>query len=407
GRKPDAVLHAPGRIEVLGKHTDYGGGRSLLCATEQGIAFAAAARSDRVIRITDAASGESATFPASAEVEPASGHWSNYPMTVARRLARDFPATRLGADVAFVSDLPPAAGVSSSGALVVGFFTALAATNHLEQDPAYERYLNTAERRAGYLGAVENGRAFGPFRADRGVGTEGGSQDQTAILCSRPGKLVQYGWLPVKFEQSIDFPEELIFAIGVSGVHAEKTGPALEQYNALSRITARLLTIWREATGVDDRSLGAALASTPDATDRLAALVRAQGSPDRLLARLQQFHREASEIIPGAVDALVRRDYAALGKWVTESMAEAEAGLENQVDETRLLVRSALDLGAVAGSAFGAGFGGSVWALVRRDDVAAFLEQWERRYSTAFPTRGGSSRFVATAPSPPLIELTP
>src|SRR6185295_16753382 len=165
-----------------------------------------------------------------------------------------------------------------------------------------------------------------------------------------------------------------IFAIGVSGVHAEKTGPALEQYNALSRITARLLTIWREATGVDDRSLGAALASTPDATDRLAALVRAQESPDRLLARLQQFQREASEIIPGAADALVRRDYAALGKWVAESMAGAEAGLENQVDETRLLVRIALELGAVAASAFGARFGGSVWALVRRDEAAAFLE---------------------------------
>ena len=409
GREPEVLLHSPGRIEVLGKHTDYGGGRSLLCATEQGIAFAAAARRDGMIRILDAASNEAALFPFSAGIEPPAGQWSNYPMTVARRLARDFPASVIGADIAFTSDLPPAAGVSSSSALVVGCFTALDSLSRLDREPAYQRHLATVERRAAYLGALENGRSYGPFPADRGVGTEGGCQDQTAILCARPGKLVQYGWLPVRFEREVDFPDDLVFAIGVSGVHAEKTGPALEQYNALSRMTVRLLTIWREASGVDDRSLGAALGSTPDAPARLAELVTALGDREpgsaRLLARLRQFHRETSVIVPGAADAIVKGDERTLGVLVAESMAGAETGLENQVDETRALVGTALELGAVAASAFGAGFGGSVWALVRRDAIDGFLDAWHRSYASAFPSRAGSSRFFATRLSPPLTVL--
>src|SRR5438093_8119701 len=85
------AFHVPGRIEVLGKHTDYAGGRSLLCATEQGIAWVAGARSDAVVRVVDSTLGSGMEFPLHAEVEPEPGHWSAYVMTVARRLARDFP----------------------------------------------------------------------------------------------------------------------------------------------------------------------------------------------------------------------------------------------------------------------------------------------------------------------------
>ena len=50
--------HVPGRIEVLGKHTDYAGGRSLVCATEQGMAVETAPRADRTVRIVDAVARE-------------------------------------------------------------------------------------------------------------------------------------------------------------------------------------------------------------------------------------------------------------------------------------------------------------------------------------------------------------
>ena len=126
------AFFVPGRIEVLGKHTDYAGGRSLLAAIERGIRIEVEPRADAIVRVTDTRSGEEATFALDPAIEPAAGHWSNYPMTVARRLARNFPAARHGADLAFASDLPPAAGMSSSSALIVATYLALAAVNQVE-----------------------------------------------------------------------------------------------------------------------------------------------------------------------------------------------------------------------------------------------------------------------------------
>ena len=86
-------LFVPGRIEVLGKHTDYAGGRSLTCAAERGFRL-------RILRETTAAPRRGRAGWASRRVRvdpglrPPVGHWTNYPMTVARRLARNFGAAR-------------------------------------------------------------------------------------------------------------------------------------------------------------------------------------------------------------------------------------------------------------------------------------------------------------------------
>jgi galactokinase len=65
---------------------------------------------------------------------------------------------------------------------------------------------------------------------------------------------------------------------------------------------------------------------------------------------------------------------------VDHSQRLAEAHLGNQVPETVTLQRSARELGAVAASAFGAGFGGAVWALVAQDGADAFLTRWSEGY---------------------------
>ena len=161
---------------------------------------------------------------------------------------------------------------------------------------------------------------------------------------------------------------------------AEKTGAALELYNRQARRVYALLDRWRAATGRGDATLGDVLASSPNAIDRLRAIVRDPAVESiggdgfevaDLITRLDQFSAEADEIIPAAGDALERGDLRTLGELVDRSQRGAELLLGNQVPETFHLARSARSLGAVAASAFGAGFGGSVWALVRRDDVAA------------------------------------
>ncbi len=216
----------PGRIEVLGKHTDYAGGRSLLCAVERGFHVVSAPRTDAIVRIIDASSGASLTIPLATNVPARPGHWSDYPLTVVRRLARDFPDARTGADLVLRSSLPSASGLSSSSALVIACFLPLARFNALSAMPS--------DTLGGYLGAVENGRSFGAFAADRGVGTHGGSEDQTAILSCRAGELAQYHFLPVTPETSVPLPAGWVFAIGTSGVHAAKAGGAQARYNALA-----------------------------------------------------------------------------------------------------------------------------------------------------------------------------
>lgn len=115
----------PGRIEFLGKHTDYAGGR-LICALERGFCVAASARDDDRVRITDAGRVDYVEFSLSRELIPRAGHWSNYPMTVASRAAQNFPGALRGADITFISDLRSAAGLSSSSALIIAIFSSLA-----------------------------------------------------------------------------------------------------------------------------------------------------------------------------------------------------------------------------------------------------------------------------------------
>ena len=82
-------------------------------------------------------------------------------------------------------------------------------------------------------------------------------------------------------------------------------------------------------------------------------------------------------------------DLAAFGDICDRSQLLSDIGLENIVAETRWLPAKARELGAAAASAFGAGFGGSVWALVERAKAPAFLDAWRAAYEAAFPDLRG------------------
>jgi galactokinase len=117
--------------------------------------------------------------------------------------------------------------------------------------------------------------------------------------------------------------------------------------------------------------------------------------------RFAQFREEVEIVVPGVGDALRDRDFTALGTLVDRSMAMAEYALRNQVPETSFLARAARERGAVAASAFGAGFGGAVWAMVRAEEADAFVEAWRAAYLAAFPSRGEKARWLVTRPGAP------
>ncbi len=394
----------PGRLEFLGKHTDYAGGRSLVAAIDRGIAVAARPRADRQVIIHDVGLDLETRFEIGPDLEIVSG-WAGYAMAVARRLARNFGSSR-GADIHFASNLPSAAGLSSSSALVTGFFHALAAANRVGDHPSFRRDVPGTEERAEYLGAMENGAAHRSLDGDQGVGTAGGCQDHAAILLSQPGALLQCRFGPLRQEAILPVPPDLTFVIAVSGVAAEKTGPALAAYNRIPRLTARLFSIWNAATGRADTSILAAVDGEPDAHARWRAAVKLVGEGEfgqaDLLARLEQVVMESTVLVPDAAAALESGDLAALGETVDLSQLLAERMLGNQVPETITLARLAREQGAVAASAFGAGFGGSVYALVGQREAEDFRRRWGAAYLGAFVHRKPQSEFFLTDPGPPL-----
>jgi galactokinase len=397
-----ALWHVPGRVELLGKHTDYAGGRSLLAALDRGFVIGMSPRDDGQVTVRDAASGARAAFALDPDLVPLAGRWAGYPMTVARRIARNFPGARRGADLAIASDLPSAAGMSSSSALVVATFLALAEANELAATADWQRHLAAPEALAGYLGSVENGQGFGPFAGDLGVGTEGGSQDHTAILCCRAGLLSRYAFRPVAFEGALPWPDTLRLVIAASGVKARKTGAELPAYNRASRATRRILELWRAESGSSAESLGEA-AVDPDVRQEIARMLSGATDPKYpngyLLRRFTQFAEESFEIIPAASEAFTRGDLGEFGNHVDRSQRGAEVGLENQVPETIALARIARGLGAEAASAFGAGFGGSVWAVVNTADAERFGPEWLAAYAAEFPAAARKAEVIVTKPS--------
>jgi galactokinase len=398
----------PGRIEVLGKHTDYAGGRSLLCAVERGFCVAARPRSDRVVRVTDAVLDVEARLPLTGDTGTSEeGSWKAYPAAVVRRVARDFPGLLRGADIAIASDLPPSAGLSSGSALVVAIFTALAYVNALEEHPAYRANIQGVVDLAGYLGAVENGLSFGSLAGDSGVGTFGGSEDHTAMLCCRAGMLSQHSFCPVRLEREVALPADRTFVVASSGVTAEKSGAARDRYNRLSLAASTILSLWR-AAGERGETLGQA-ARAPGAPERIREILSASADPrfpsNELLGRFEQFLEESEYLVPAAAEAFEKEDAAALAAIAARSQRGAERLLGNQTPETIALVASARELGAIAASAFGAGFGGSVWSFVEREQAERFRVAWRDDYHRGFPDAAPTSEFFVTSAGPGRISL--
>ena len=370
---------APGRIELVGKHVDYGGGRSLTCAIDLGIRASCEAIDEPALRVVDPERHHQLSVPLAADAAPSGPKWGSYATAVARRFARDFPEARRGAEVRLESTLPSSSGLSSSSALVVLLAQALADANHMEENAEWRSALPTPIERAEYFGAMENGSPFGPFAGDVGVGTRGGAQDPVAIVCGEAGSVGQFSYLPARLERRVPWPGAYVLAVAVSGVQATKTGRAQSEYNRASDAL-------RLALG---EGHGAATGAFSEAY---------------LASRLAQFREECGEIVPGVADALAVEAFDEVGRLVDRSQWLAEEVLENQVPETVSLARSARSLGAVAASAFGAGYGGSVWAMVREVDAPEFVARWRRGYEREFPVRAKRARWIVTRPSAGMRE---
>jgi galactokinase len=374
GSKPEPREYfVPGRIELVGKHVDYAGGRSLTVATELAIRARATTIAEPVIRVRRGAGEVAMAVALSPDAVATSLRSSAYITAVARRFARDFPHARKGVAVDLQSNLPTSAGLSSSTALVVTLAMAFVDANDLTNDERWRAAVPTPMAFAEYAAAIETGEAYGDFPRDGGVGVRGGAQDHVAIVCAEEGSVGQFSYLPARLERRIAWPADYAIAIAVSGVHATKTGNAKAAYNRLAD------------------------AMRPEAGGR---------KPDDAgAARREQFREETEVIVPGVGDAIRDCNWDVLRKLVDRSQFLAETVLLNQVPETVHLARSAREQGALAASAFGAGFGGAVWAMVPRADADRFLVAWRSEYEGAFPAKRARAKWAVTRPAGPATRV--
>jgi len=398
----------PGRVELFGKHTDYAGGSSIVLATRQGFRFAARPRSDDHLRIIPAAdTSDERTFTPGERPGLPPGDWLNYAATTARRLVLNFSdqAEMRGIDIAFASDLPIAAGMSSSSALMVGMFLILSRLWRLADTPAWQAELATTENLVEYLGCVENGQSFGILSGESGVGTFGGSEDHAAMMLCRPDRLALCSFAPTRLREEIAWPREWACVIASSGVAAEKTGARLADYNRAALRARRAIELWNAVHASELRHLGDLVRDRGiEECEEIAAFLaeREQATGDAetpdLAGRFRQFAREELLHLPAARSALLTADSGALGRAADLSHADAGEGLGTLIPETAALHDCGRALGAPAVSYFGAGFGGSVWAVLPAGDADAFAREWLKAYTHKFPERARQARTLLTRP---------
>eukprot|EP00435_Cladocopium_sp_Y103_P012904 s2899_g3.t1 len=406
----------PGRIEVVGKHTDYAGGRSCVCAVNRGFCILSVDRSDEQLRVVSTSQGSEVevlqcSVPLSPETEVPCNHWSLYIATVARRLSQNF-GTLMGCDVAVAGDLPPASGMSTSSALICAMFMVLDARNGLRKLPKFQESFKAEEEIYEYLGCIENGQSFGTLKGDRGVGTFGGSEDHTAIMSSERGMLKVFSYKPTRLERSVRIPTHLTFVVASSGVLAEKTGDKMTSYNDAAALAGRAAKTFQASQGSaagakDCTDLAACVRYCgANACEAIEEVLRGTGDPS-LQQRFHQFYTENEVVVPGVAEALAKDDSLRLGELVDLSQQEGDVGLQNLVPETRWLPAEARRLGAVCASAFGAGFGGSCYAVLPQAQAHAFRSVWHTAYVKEFPERASTCEFFVTAPGPGAIEIHP
>lgn len=359
GAPPSVLVTAPGRVNLMGDHTDYNGLPVFPMAIQRACRIFFRPRDDNLIRVV---SGDNSFEPREFRLEPtiepfeAVGDWGNYLKAAAQSLSGR-EGVRLGFDGLVTSDVPIAAGLSSSSSLVVAVALAILDVNSLEI-PWIEL--------AGLLASGE-----------RYVGTQGGGMDQAVCLLSRKGHASMLDFEPLR-SVFVEVPSSWKFVVASSLVGAEKSGPQQEAYNIRARQCREALELVNVARGIDRESgTYSELLSRFDQTELLRTGVEVLDSP--ALERFRHVLTEA-ERVGLAAKAMRDGDMVEFGRLMTESHRSLRDQYEVSCDELNSLVDIALDSGAAGARLTGAGFGGCFVALAHDDAVETLTRSIQDRF---------------------------
>ena len=320
------VVSAPGRVNLIGEHIDYHRLPVLPMALLRAVRVRFEPRADR--RIT-AESGEygARAFDWTPNLTPvAAGDWENYLRAAAQAVAGKWGVLN-GIDAQVTSDLPAAAGLSSSSALIVAFTLALLRANGREA--TFDELMEI----------LPDGEQF--------VGTRGGGMDHAASLASKEGCATLIHFAPLSVCH-VPIPREWAFLVAHSMHTAEKSGAVRERYNAVR-------TAGNEALC----ELG------------FASYAEAVAKAD--LAGVQQkvFVHVVSEArrVMQCVEAMKTNRPEPFGRLLLDSHASLRDRLQISSPALDRLVDAAMASGALGARLTGAGFGGCAVVLCRRADL--------------------------------------
>lgn len=119
GYVAEKTVFAPGRVNIIGEHTDYNDGFVMPCAINYGTAVSFAKRDDHKWRVFAIDLNEQDEFDLSQPIEPSEHKWANYVRGVVKFIQAKHPNFKQGADLAITSDVPMSSGLSSSAALEI------------------------------------------------------------------------------------------------------------------------------------------------------------------------------------------------------------------------------------------------------------------------------------------------
>jgi len=351
GRPPAGVWSAPGRVNLIGEHTDYNAGLCLPIALPQRTHAACSSRDDDLLRVVSA-QGDGVVEVSLAQVAPGlPGDWAAYVAGVPWALGKAGYAIT-GLDVAIDSSVPVGAGLSSSAALECAVGAALS-------DLCGLGLLDSPVGRARLAAAcveAENTIAQAPT----------GGMDQSAALLAEVGSALlldcrDHSTSPVPFD--LEAAGLALLVIDTRAEHTLVDGQYAERRASCEQAAHEL--------GV------ATLREVPEQglDERLAEL-----SSDPLRRRARHVVTEIRRV-ERAVGALAARDFDELGRLFLASHASMRDDFEISVAELDTAVEAAVVAGSLGARMTGGGFGGSAIALVPGPKVAAATTLIEQAFA--------------------------
>ncbi len=394
GSGPVSIFRAPGRVNLIGEHTDYNHGYVLPVALDRDILFLARRRNDTTVTLHDLESTRFSlrTFALSSDIPPQPlGDWANYVQGAAQRLVQEFDGRLYGMD-ALVDGcspfgVPREVGLSSSSALTVAAAIALAGVNNVEIEPVR-------------LGALCG-------EAEWYVGTRGGIMDQFISVLGQRGHALFLDCRPQPAQPlpeytlaQVPLPAGYQLIVADSGVRRQNTRSDFNLRVAECRLGVAILrrhfpwiTHLRDLENVPWEELEPLLPERLPASELaeldidLETLLEGRTLPPvdafRVRARSRHVLTENARVL-AAIEALRQQDAPAFGRLMDRAHASARDDYEISTPEVEVLVGLARQAEGTLGARLtGAGWGGCIVALVEEAKASSFESFVRPRYLQA------------------------